>query len=578
EQFAGRVRTGRREIIARTTGEYRDLDEVRSIVIAREGQAKLYLRDVAEVVDSHEEVRIITRLDGKPCVKLSALKQADANTVEVAKAVSRKLADLEPVLPPGLRVGIVENQATYVETALAGVRNAAIQAAVLLIIVVYLFLGSFRQVLVMIIAMPLTLVLNFGLMKLAGFSLNIFSLGGLVISIGVVLDNSIVVLESITRGRHERPEDSPSAQAVDGTTQVGPAVVAATLSFLALFIPFLLVPGLTTLLFRELILVMAGIVVISLTVAVTLTPMLTAALFGRSHRGREEKRFERFFRRVTDGYGRLLGWVLRGRWIAALAFLGVLLLAFWVMGRLGSEFLPPVDDGRIMIKVRLPTGAAVTKTDRVLRQIEQRLGEDELIESRFTLVGGLVRGLYTYEIANEGEIDIQLVPRAERGVSTDEYVNRLRPLATQVAVPGGKVMVMQRRIRGIRGLGQADIEVKIRGQDIATLFALARSAAGAMNELEHFKNVYVSMDLSKPEYRVQVDRVKAAELEVSVSDVAQALRSLITGAVATRYRDSDEYYNVRVMVPEEQITSREDVENLPLTCAQGEPLRVRDVA
>jgi hydrophobe/amphiphile efflux-1 (HAE1) family protein len=579
EQFGGRVTAGPKEIIARTVGEYRSLDEIRSIVLASNGEAKLYLRDVAAVADASEEARVITRLGGKPCVKLSVLKQANANTVQVAEAVSRRIGQLGPALPEGVRLGMVENQADYVGAALGGVRNAAIEAAVLLILIVYLFLGSWKQVLVMALALPITLILNFGLMKTAGFSLNIFSLGGLVIAIGVLLDNSIVVIEGITRRRHERPEDATDAVAVAATAEVGPAIVAATLSFLALFVPFLLVPGLTSLLFRELILVIAGIVVISLAVAISVTPMLAAAVLGRLPFGqRRQTRFERFFERVTEGYGWALRVALRGRWIVLPAFAALLMVAVLLMGRLGSEFLPQMDDGRIMVKVKLPTGAALAETDRVLSRIERAIGQDELIESAFTLVGGKVWGLYTYEIANEGEINIQLVPRSKRRLNTNEYLSRLRPIVAKVPVPGGNAMVMRMPLKGIRKMGESDIEVKIKGPDIATLHEQARQTVGAMSELTHFINVHVSMDMTKPEYQVRIDRTRAAELGVSVGDVADTMRSLIAGTVATRYRDGDEYYNIRVMIPESGIASRRDVENLPLARAQGGYLRIADVA
>ncbi len=578
QQLGGRVTTGPREIIARTDAEYRSLDEIRSVVVARNGASKIYLRDLAQVTDSHEEARVITRLDGRPCVKLSVLKQADANTVAVARDVNAKLAELQPILPAGIVLGMVENQAEYIESSLAGVRNAAIQAAVLLVLVVYLFLGSLRQVLVMVIALPLTLVLNFGLMKMAGFSLNIFSLGGLVVAIGVILDNSTVVIESITRLRRERPGEDTGELTVAATTEVGPAILAATLSFLALFLPFLLVPGLTSLLFRELILVIAGIVVISLVVALTVTPMITAALFGRGQTQYKTTRFQRVFDRITDAYGWLLERVLWGRWIAVPAFLAVLVATFALLGRLGTEFLPAVDDGRIMVKVKLPTGASVHETDAVLGQIERLVADDELIDSAFTLVGGKVWGLYTYEIANEGEINLQLVPRARRKVTTGQYLEKLRPLVGKVKVPGGMAMAMQMKIKGIRRMGEADIELKIRGQDMDTLFALAGRTSAAMNESALLTNVHVSMDLTKPEYQVRLDRARAAELGVSAVNLADTLRSLVTGAVATRYRDGAEYYNIRVMIPEERLTSRMDIENLALTCSQDQPLRLRDVA
>ena len=264
EQFGGRVTVGPREFIARTTGEYRSLEEIRSVILARKDEGKVYVRDVAKVEDANEEVRVITRLDGKPCVKLSVLKQADANTVEVAKAVNRRIQELQPSVPAGIKLGMVENQADYVESAIAGVRNAAIEGAILVILIVYIFLGSWRQVLVMFVALPVTMVVNFGFMKLAGFSLNLFSLGGLVVAISVVLDNSIVVIENITRLKHERPDVATGELAISATSEVGPAVVAATLSFMAIFVPFLLIPGLTSLLFRELILIIAGVVLISL--------------------------------------------------------------------------------------------------------------------------------------------------------------------------------------------------------------------------------------------------------------------------------------------------------------------------
>jgi hydrophobe/amphiphile efflux-1 (HAE1) family protein len=578
EQTAGRLTIGRKEIVARMVGELGSLEEIRSIVVARQGHEMVYLRDIAEVVDGHEDIRVITRFNGQECVKVSVLKEAEANTVEVAKAVGERLRELKPALPAGLQLGYVEDQAVYVEQALAGVRDAAIGAAVLLVIIVYLFLGSARQVLVMIVALPLTLVLNFGLMKLAGFSLNTFSLGGLVVALGVALDNSTVVIENITRLRHEHPEDSAADQAVEATSEVGPAIVAATLSFLALFAPFLIVPGLTTLLFRELILVIAGIVVISLAVAVSVTPMLTAALFGRGRRKRQSTGFERLFGRLTESYGRLLGWVVKGRWIAMPLFLLAVLAAVWLMGRLGGEFLPLVDDGRLMVKVKLPTGASVHETDQALRTIEQQLQRDPLIQSTFTLVGGHVTGLFTFELASEGEVDIQLVPKSARNLSTGEYVNRLRQLIGKVQPTGGKAMVKQMPIKGIAGMGLSDIVVELRGQDMGTLAELASRTSRAINELERFQNVFVSMDLSKPEYQVDMDRVKAAELGVTASDLANTLRSLITGAIATRYRDGAEYYNVRVKIPEERLASRQDVENLSFTTAQGDYLRIRDVA
>lgn len=579
EQFGGRVTTGPREIIARTMGEYRSLDEIRAIVLARNAESKITLADIAEVKDAHEEARVVTRLDGRPSVKLSVLKQSDANTVEVALQVNEKIVELKDHLPEGLELGMIENQANYVLPALNGVRNAAIEAAALVFLVIYLFLGSWRQVVVMLLALPITLVLNFGLMSLAGFSLNIFSLGGLVVAIGVVLDNSIVVIENITRLQHESLNDGAEDLAIKGTSEVGPAILAATLAFISLFVPFLLVPGLTSLLFKELILVIAGIVCISLAVAVTLTPMLAAMLLGKRTSGENKKTyFERFFERITSGYGWLLTRVLHFRWATVFIFSLILAGAVLISPQLGSEFLPQMDDGRIMVKVKLPTGAAVAETDALLKQIEEKLKGDPLIESAFTLSGGKVWGLYTFEIAEEGEVDIQLIPRDNRNLSTKTYLQKLRKKLAEIPVPGGKIMATQAKIKGLKKLGSADIEIKIKGQETEKLFSLAKNTAEEMKRLEQFTNIYVSLDMSKPEYQIIIDRTRAAELGVSVSDIAVTVRSLISGAVASQYREGDDFYNIRLMIPEAKISSRRDIEDLVLENGQGDYFRLQDVA
>jgi hydrophobic/amphiphilic exporter-1 (mainly G- bacteria), HAE1 family len=578
ERTAGRVTSGRKEIIARTTGEFTSLDEIRSILMIRSGQNKIYLRDIADVEDAHEDERVITRFNGKDCVKISVLKEAEANTVEVADAVAARLADLHASFPDGVSLATIENQAEYVRQSLNGVRDAALGAAVLLIVVVYLFLGSARQVLVMCLGLPLTLIVNFGVMQLAGFSLNIFSLGGLVIAIGVVLDNSIVVIENISRLHNEDPEGEVGPQAIQATSEVGPAIVASTLSFLALFVPFLIVPGLTTLLFRELILVVAGIVVISLMVAVTATPMVAAALFGHRRPARVAKGFEHVFEHITEWYGKSLRPILRWRWLVLPVFVAVLIGGGFLFGRVGGEFLPLMDDGRLMVKVRLPTGTAIRETDQALRKLEQQVSKDPLVDSVFSLAGGQIRGLTTYEIATEGELNIQLVPKAERDISTADYVQTLRKLVAQTPLPGAWAMARQNATKGIKGMQASDLIVQIRGQDTDMLGDLAQRAAETMRQSGNVASVNISMDLSRPEYQVSIDRAKAAELDIEVADVANSLRTLISGTVSTRYREGGEYIDIRTLVPEVKINNSRDIENLSLLRRGGQTLRVRDIA
>ncbi|MBA3058783.1 MAG: efflux RND transporter permease subunit [Gammaproteobacteria bacterium] len=584
-QFAGRLTVGPQEIVARTMGEFGSLDDLRHVVLLNQGGNKVLLSDVAEVLDSHREARVISRVNGQSAVKLSVLKQADANTVSVARDVQKRLDAIELTLPEGVQLGMLENQATYVVNALNGVQSAALEAAVLVVLIVWLFLGSWRQVVVIAVALPLILVLNFGVMKLAGFSLNIFSLGGLVVAIGVLVDNSILVVEAISRDREANPGAPINALVVKATSDIGPAVVASTLAFLALFVPFLIVPGLVSLLFRELILVVAGIVLISLAVALTLTPMLTALALGRQKEkapGQGAGWFAALFDRATEGYGRLLAHLLNHRRMVLVAFVLAALAGGYGMTLLGSEFLPQMDDGRVMVKVKLPTGAALAETDRVLIDVEQQIKANKAlsgsIESIFAMAGGKAVGTITNEIANEGELDLQLVPPDQRSLTTQAFIDQLRPVVAKVAAPGGKVTVSQIKIKGMRKLGDADIEVKLKGPDIEALFDQARQTAQAMTALKHFTNVYVAMDLSKPEYQVKIDRVRAAELGVTVAEVADTLRALVSGSVATRLRESGRDYDIRVMIPEARFANRSNLQDLRIPTSLGGFVQLRDLA
>ena len=576
ETFAGRVTVETREIIARTMGEFENLDEIRNVAVARGlGGRIVYVRDVATVKDSHEEARVITRFNGDPCVKLAVLKQAEANTVEVARAVNRRLEELRDIIPPDIHFGVVENQADYIMAAIKSVRDSALIAAVLVILVVYVFLGRFRQVAVMLVALPLTVLANFFLMKMAGFSLNIFSLGGLVVAMGVVIDNSIVVVENITR----RAATGEAAGApLEGTRQVAGAVLAATLTFLSLFLPFLLVPGLTALLFRELVFVVAGILIVSLVTALTVTPA-AARFFGVHTSGRRGAAvMERLMERLSGVYKRWLSRLLKVPYLVVAATLLLFVISLVMLGRVGSELLPKVDDGRVMVKVLMPAGTSVVEMDRIQAAIEEKIQGLPEIESIFSLAGGRVWGLATLEVAYEGEVDIQLVPKSRRKISTAALVRKIGPLVRQVPAPGGRVNVMQMKVKGIRQIGTQEVEVKVKGDDIQILFAFARDAAEALRGTPGLGNVNLSMDLTKPEYRVYVDRARASAMGVEVQDVALTLRNLVRGEVATQYREGSEYYPIRVMVPETRIAGKEDLEGLVIAQRNGTPIMLRDVA
>ena len=585
ERLAGRVTEGSREFIVRTTAEFQNMDDIRNVVIVNNNRSMVLLKDMAVVQDSHEDERVITRFNGKPAIKLNILKQADANTVDVAEAVNALTKKLENTVPPDIHFNNVENQADYIKGAIASVREAAIVSVLLVILVIYLFLGHWRQVLVMLIALPITILFNFFLMKLGNFSINIFSLGGLVVAMGVVLDNSIVVIENITRRwAASGIEDNESVAqggsiSLAATSEVAIAVLASTLTFLALFLPFLLIPGLTSLLFKELILTIAGIVVTSLLVALTVTPMLTHYLVVR---GKEELKtagaFDRIILRINAFYRVILERLLRWRWLVLAVFVLLLATAVFLFRFIGSEFLPKMDDGRVMIKAILPTGTSVARTDSLLAELESVVKNDPYVDKYFVLSGGKIWGLITYEIANEGEIDIELVPKSERPFSTQQYVDKIKPQVMKHIVPGARLVVKQAKMKGIRKVGESDVEIKVRGFDLDRLNEMAQQVVARLNKIDGLTNIRVGTQITKPEYQIQVNRLRLADLGISTQTISSSVKSLIDGTIASQYRDQGEYYDIRVMVPENRMTSKQDIENLFIDGRDGEKVPLRTVA
>ena len=576
ETFAGRVTIEPREIIARTMGEFENLQEIENVVLAigQNGES-VYIKDVARVEDSHAEMRINTHINGNPCVEFKILKQYAANPVVVAEGIKARLKALQSRgdIPEDILFHYIEDDGIYVRNAIDGVKASAILAAILVVIVVYLFLGRWRQVVVMLVALPVTLLINFGLMKAADFSINVFSLGGLVVALGVILDNSIVVMENITRLKSEGIGD----YSLQGVQEVGSAIIAATLTFLVIFMPFVFVPGMVAILLSELVFVVGGVVVISLLVALTLTPLLTDRLLrGVSNRNisRVADAFDKIIGNGILFYQRLLDICLRKKLSVMIIVLILFGTGIWLTTRSGTEFLPKLDDGRVMVKLKMPSGTSLAEVDRILTRVEKRLQDFPEIQSIFRLSGGRVFGLYTLEVGNEGNLDIQLVPRSQRNITTAQFIDRIRPYVAEIQSmePGAKLPVLSRPLKGLRKVGEQDVEVYIKGSDVVLLYEFSEALAARMNTTPGLSGVNISMDMTKPEYRVHIDRARASAMEISVNHVAKTLRAQIQGIVATQYHEGVEYYPIRVMVPEISLAGKSDLENLIVETRHGEPV------
>ena len=583
----GQMVTPTRDFLVRTYGEFQNINEIKNLIVARSTTgANIILKDVADVKDFHAIQKIRNRYNGKEGIRISIFKQAEANAVEVSDNVKKRLAELKNELPQSASIDMVYDQAEYVRLSTNGVRDAVGIAALLVIFVTAFFLSGWKRVLSLVLSLPVTILGAFFIMQLLGFSINIFTLGGLVVAMSVILDNAIVVLENITRIHETEPNDPTPIQ--KGAIQVSGAVVTATVTFLSLFIPFLLVPGLTTLLFRELIITIAIIIFLSMVVSLTVTPSLMALFYpeGKPIKLKRKNIISRLadglINGILKGYRPLLHWSLKLRWLVLLIFLLLMIPGYNYLTKTGSEFLPPADDGLITIKVIMPPGTSMEQTDKALIKVQDALSEQKYIDGFTTMSGGHIWGLVTYENGYEGQVDVQLVPAAKRPMNTEDYVKKLQPeIMKAVKVPGSIVKVMHTKMKGIKMTGNFDIEVEVqapRSEPMTKIFKTTSEIAAIMRKKEYLTGVDISLRLTKPEYQVKVDRQKAFDLGLSLDDIGNTVKTMVGGTVPTLYKDGAYYYPIRVLMNEKEISSQQDLENIYVLSPKGAKVPLNAIA
>jgi len=579
---AGSIDRGNYEVTIRTPGHYRNLDELRATVIAEREGAPVLLGEIARIEDSWERVTRIVRVDGEPGVRLSVNKQSGANTVEVARGVREELARINADLPQIKLVPIIDTS-EYIQNSIDNVSRSALYGGLLAVLVLLFFLRNFRSTLVVATAIPVSIIAAFTVMYFAGFTLNMMTLGGLALGIGMLVDNSIVVIENIYRLREEGRD--PVSSAIDGCEEVTSAIIASTLTTLAVFLPLIFVRGMAGVMFRQLSYVIAFALFCSLLAALTLVPMLAARLLRvrRSTANAKEsvaQRFFRFsevfFRGMESGYRRLLHRALAHRVVttvlAVLVFGGSLMLAPLV----GTELMPQADEGEIRVNAEMEVGTRLEVMDAKLLQIEDivRQAVPEIKSMVASSGGSHWRG----RASHTGRLRISLVSQAERQRSSEEIAQTLRRALANI--PG--VTVRVRTSTGLfifrRMAGEADkVQVEIRGHDLETADVLAQQVKAVVETVDGITDVDVSRDTGTPEESVIVDRRKAADMKLSVRQIAEALQTVLSGTRASDYRDEGDEYRIVVQVEEAEHMDLREILDLTLANADGEPVVLRNV-
>ncbi|HUG42073.1 MAG TPA: efflux RND transporter permease subunit [Longimicrobiales bacterium] len=584
---AGRVTSPTREVVGKTMGKFRTVDDVRAVLLPIPGGGRVPLSEVAQVLDTNREQRLWARLDGVPAVKLSIRKQPNANTVAVADEVGKKLNALgvSGFVPRDIGFSVIQDQAEFIRSSVNSVRNAALAGALLAMLVVLLFLGSLRKTFVIGLAIPIAILATFIMMGLGNLTLNIMSLGGLALGVGLLIDNSIVMLENIFRHREEGNED-PEHAAHEGAAEVTSAVTASTATNLAAVIPFLLISGLAALIFRELILTISFAILGSLLVALTVVPMLSAQLAKvrfRSgvHEWRPLVAFDHGIVALRRWYRRIAPGVARWRW----AVLGVAVLAFFgaisLTRNLGNEFLPQVDDGNVGAFISLPPGSPAEETNRITLEVEEMVRQMPDVRTVFATAGGMLWGSGTSESAGRGNLTIVLEPLGAREMSADRWVRTLQQRIEDRGFAGARIFVRPPRIRGLRtSTSGSPVALSIQGDDLEELRRIAEEIMLRLRGVPGLENLEPSADEASPQVAIELDRERAGYLGLSVAAVGQTMRTALDGTVATRFTSGNQEYDLRVLLPRDRFTSTEDLGSVALFpgAVGGAPIYLRDVA
>lgn len=569
----GPVQEGRYEVLLRTKGEFATLEQIRNVVVAVRNGVPVYLREIAAVEDSHEEVRQMVSVDGKAAVRLFVYKQSGSNTVQVSEGVWDEVARIHKDYP-NIHISATGDSADFIKAAIANVRDSAWQGGLLAVAVLLLFLGSFSSAFVIAVAIPVSVIATFALMYFAGFTLNTVSFGGLALGVGMLVDNAIVVLENIVRHR-EDGKDARTA-AVVGSKEVAMAITASTLTTVAVFVPVLFTQGMSAVTFQQLAYVVSFSLLCSLLVALTVVPAMSSRLGSSTERKRNI--FQRGLRgasaginRLGDFYGGVLQSALQRPWTVLGAAALLFGLSLEIMPLIGVELQPEVDEGEIRVNVELEPGTRVEVTNATLDTLSTIVKETvPEVETIMTESGG--GGFSSAQGGNSGELRIRLVEQGKRSRKAVEVANEIRPLMqiepgmiVRTSVSSG----MYRRASST-GSNQGDrLSIEVRGDNLEILKGLAEQVRQAMIETPGVVDAQTSQRAGFPEMVVEVDRDKASAMGLNVSTIAQTFKTAVGGSRSSMYRQEGDEYNILVRLREPDRLAVDQVADVPLNLPGG---------
>ncbi|MDE7409830.1 MAG: efflux RND transporter permease subunit [Muribaculaceae bacterium] len=569
----------------RVQGEFDETSELLNIPVGTYNGSIIYLKDVATVDDSLEERTQHSYIGGKEGAIIVIQKQSGANSVQISEQVMKMLPKLQKNLPSDIKLGVIVDTSDNIRNTIASLEETVFYALLFVMIVVFFFLGRWRATMIIVITIPVSLIASFIYLYATGNTLNIVSLSALSISIGMVVDDAIVVLENVTT--HIERGSDPKQAAVHGTNEVAISVIASTLTLIAVFFPLTLVTGMTGVLFRQLGWMVCIMMIISTTCALSLTPMLCSQWLRRvQHHGALFTKLygpiERALDRFDNWYAGVLHTVVSHRTVTVIVCLGIFAGSIFLMKFVGTEFFPTQDNGRLGVNLELPIGSRVERAYEATSRLDSlwRAKYPEIKVSSFTVGPASADNTFASLSDNGAHIvsmNINLYDKVDRKRGIKEIADGMRKdikeqfpefVKAQVNVGGG---------RGSGMGGQSVVDFEIYGYDFAATDSVARMFKQALSGIEGTADIMISRGDYQPEYQVDFDREKLSLYGLNLASVAQMLRNRVNGATASQFREDGEEYDIKVMFDKKHRTTIEDLENIVVATPMGGQVRVKEL-
>ncbi len=580
---AGYIENEHQEFMIQTAGEYNNIEEIENTSIMAMNGVNIRIKDIATVVDGFKEERQRIWANGNPSVMLWVQRQSDANTVQVCREVKKAVPHIEAQLPKGVSLELFYDSSTYIERSMSNLSSTGIQAILFAFLVLLFFLGNFRSSTIVAVSIPISIILTFAVMDQVDLTLNVISMAGLALAVGMLIDNSIVVIESIFRFRELG--ESPADAANKGTNEVAMAITASTFTTLSVFLPVLFVPGLAGQLFKEMVLTICFSLTVSLIVALTLIPLLSSRVIkvenGDGRKNGFKKLAERSANsidRLRDRYVKWLKWSLHHRRTILLTTFALFVLSILLIPSLGGEFMPEGDDGFLAISVDRSPGISLDQMEKTMREINDILASDvpegEYTYSSFGQGEGIL-AFFSSRSAAEGDINVRLPSVTTRERTEDDIKAALREKFDKI--PDATITFSDRGEAAMTG-SAGDVVVNIIGHDLAVGEALANEIKDKIDQIEGVIHTESSIKDARPELRINLDRNRIADLGLSTAQVGQTVSTSVLGSVVTRYREGGDEYDVRVQLAKDSRESKNDIENILVMTPMGRQIPLRAIA